>query len=156
MRNRELNSELQRLRSLIDRTSGATTEISLIGEWGRYLCVMTAGFLERGIQMIYQDFADRSASPRVAHFVSRNLNYVQNPNAEKFLQTAGNFDNEWRQELEEYFANNARPKEAINSIISLRNSIAHGGEAHVSPTQVRDYLDQTVRVLEFIEDQCHS
>ena len=92
MRNRELDSELQQLKSLIEQSTSATNDLNLVGHWGRYLCVMAAGFLERGIQTVYRDFAERSANPRVARYVSRRLNRVRNPNAEEFIQTAGHFD----------------------------------------------------------------
>lgn len=156
MRNQDLDLELQRLRTLIDQASNATSDLSLISHWGRYLCVMVAGFLEQGLQTVYQDFANRSSDPRVARYVSRRLRRVRNPNAEEFLQTAGHFDNQWRLELQDLFSRDARPKEAINSIMSLRNNIAHGGNASIAPKTVQDYLERSVQVLEFIEDQCHD
>lgn len=156
MRNEDLDLELQRLRTLIEQGSNATTDLNIVSHWGRYLCIMAAGFLEQSIQTIYQDFANRSAPPRVARYVSRRLRRVRNPNAEEFLQTAGHFDNQWRLDLQEFFSRDARPKEAINSIMSLRNNIAHGGSASIAPHTVRDYLEQSVQVLEFIEDQCYD
>ena len=157
MRNQDLDLELQRLRTLIEQTSNATSDLNLMSHWGRYLCVMVAGFLEQSIQTIYQDFANRSAEdPRVARYVSRRLRRVRNPNAEEFLQTAGHFDNQWRLNLQDFFSGDARPKEAINSIMSLRNNIAHGGNASIAPNTVRDYLERSVQVLELIEDQCHD
>ena len=156
MRNQDLDLELHRLRTLIDETSNATNDPSLVSHWGRYLCVMVAGFLEQGIQVVYQDFAKKSESPRVGRYVSRRLSRISTPNAEEFLQTAGHFDDQWRLELQEFFSKDSRPKEAINSIMSLRNNIAHGGKVSIAPTIVRNYLEQSVEVLEFIEKQCNS
>ncbi len=155
MRNSELSLQLLRLRQLIDRTGVAAQDIELQGHWGRYLCVVAAGFLESGLQVIYADFAERSASEDVARFVSERLARVSNPNAQRFLDVAGSFSPRWREELEEYLNSDAASrKEALDSVMNNRNQIAHGGTVGITVHRVRDYLDRCVEVLEFIEDQC--
>ncbi len=128
MRNKDHSADLQKLRLLIDQSASATKDGNLRGDWGRY--------------------------SRVTRYVSRRLRRVRNPNAEEFIQTAVHFDSQWQTELVEFLAQDARPKEAINSIMSLRNNIAHGGNQSISPRQVKDYLESSVKVLEFIETQC--
>ena len=54
LRNRELAAQLDSLESLLDRTDEATGgDIELVGHWGRYLCVLTAGFLENALTEVY-------------------------------------------------------------------------------------------------------
>lgn len=157
MRNSDVNKKLLQLQQLIDRTSDAAQDINLQGHWARYLCVRTAGFLEYSLQAIYSDFATRSSSPQVASFVEKRLKQISNPNAERFLETAGAFNPQWRVELEEFFeTDQVRLKGAIDSIISARNSIAHGGPQGISVASVRNYLERSVKVLEFIERQCEK
>ena len=43
---------------------------------------------------------------------------------------------------------------AINSIMSIRNKIVHGESVGITLAGVREYLDRSVKVLEFIELQC--
>ena len=155
MRNREVNQRLSQLHDLIDRTGDATQDINLQEHWGRYLCVMAAGFLERSLQAIYTDFASGSSSPNVARFVSNRLGRVTNPNSETFLEIAGAFNPAWRAELESFFADDSHlTRGAINSIMSARNSIAHGETTEITVARVREYLDRSVKVIEFIENQC--
>ncbi len=45
---------------------------------------------------------------------------------------------------------------AINSIMRARNKIAHGDSVQITPARVREYLNRSVKVLEFIERQCMS
>ena len=143
------------MRDLIDRTGDATQDINLQAHWGRYLCVMVAGFLEYGLQTIYTDFVEGSSSPRSARFASRSIRRISNPNAERFLQIAGAFDPRWREELREFFLSDSdRAMSAVNSIMSARNRIVHGGSAQVTVSSAREYLNQSVKVLEFIENQC--
>ena len=71
MRNRELSSQLDSLTSLLDSTDSATGgDIELIGHWGRYLCVLTAGFLENALAEVYSEYVSRAASPQVANFAA--------------------------------------------------------------------------------------
>ena len=143
------------MRDLIDRTGDATQDINLQGHWGRYLCVMVAGFLEYGLQTIYTDFVEGSSSPQSARFASRSIRRISNPNAERFLQTAGAFAPRWREELREFFLSDSdRAMSAVNSIMNARNQIVHGGSAQVTVSSAREYLNQSVKVLEFIENQC--
>ena len=142
---------------MIDRTRDATQDINLQAHWSRYLCVMAAGFLENSLQEIYSDFVWKSSSPYVARYVDARLRRIYNPNAQRFVDTAGNFDRAWGQQLEEFLAeSSAVRKNAIDSIMGNRNQIAHGGTSQISVSRVREYLEHSVEVLEFIEDQCLS
>ncbi len=163
MRNAKINLDLRQLRELIQHTSDASRtgdgkqNMYLHGHWGRYLCVMVAGFLELSLQSIYSEFAEQSSSPQVARFVSRRVERISNQNAERFLQTAGAFDPRWKNELSEFFANDPdRSKDAIDSIMSIRNGIAHGRPTNITPARVQEYLNRSIKVLELIEDQCRG
>ena len=157
MRNRELNRELNRLRDLIRSTDLATENIELQGHWGRYLCIVVAGFVENGLQTIYAEYATNSANRPVAQYVSRRLESVYNPNAQRFIEVAGSFNATWREELEEYLRDDdGSRKEALDSIMNNRNQIAHGKSTGISVHMVREYFNRCVDVLEFIEGQCRG
>ena len=157
MRNTDLTLRLLQIRQLIDRTGVATQDVELQGHWGRYLCVVVAGFLETGLQTLYTEFAENSASEHVAHYVRGRLERVTNPNARRFVEVARSFNRRWGEQLEEYLdleTDRGSRKNALDSIMNNRNQIAHGGAVRISVSLVRDYLDLVVQVLEFIEDQC--
>ena len=155
MRNSKVTQKLNELQWLIERTSQATEDISLQKHWGRYLCVMAGGFLEYGLKTIYSDFAASASSPHVANFVSQRLARVANPNAQRFVGVARSFNQSWGEQLEEYLGNGpGSRKDALDSIMSNRNQIAHGGDVGISVHRVRELLARSIPVLEFIEDQC--
>jgi len=55
LRNKELSRQLQYIQSLIKTTDEATRgDISLQGHWGKYLCILVAGFLENAISEIHK------------------------------------------------------------------------------------------------------
>lgn len=154
MQNRELQLRLQRIEGLIERTQAATGQsLELQSHWGRYLCVLVAGFLESAIEEVYGEYAQKATGPRPARFVSRAVARVQNPKANKFVEVAREFDPEWADKLAEYMAEDGR-KEAVDGIMNNRHQIAHGRDAGITVAKVASYLGKCVEVVEFIEDQC--
>jgi len=152
------NTELTRQIQYIKRLSKSTTEstnsnLELQGHWGKYLCILAAGFLENAISEIYTDLAKNSSSPQVYSFTSKMLQKINNPKSSKFVETAYAFKKEWGEELEKYFSDNPQNKTAIDSIMANRHRIAHGKTATISVVQLNQYLDGSIKVLEFIENQ---
>ncbi len=157
MQNQELLRQLQSIRSLIAKTNVVTgNNIELQKHWGRYLCVLAAGFLENAISEVYIEFVKKASSPQVSNFARRTLENIQNPKSYKFIETARAFSPKWGDELEKFFNQNESRKDAIDSIINNRNLIAHGKHSAISVARVKEYLDKSVEVIEFIEKQCSN
>lgn len=150
----ELTRQLQRINWLIAQTSSASArEFELQAHWGRYLCILVAGFLEQAIGEVYAQFSRQAASKPVANYASSVLALIQNPKSQRFLETARAFKQEWADELEVFISDGGR-KDAIDGIMSNRHLIAHGRDAGITVARVRDYLEKCVEVVEFIERQC--
>src|SRR5438445_422119 len=116
MQNREILIQIQRLQSLIKRSTEATDDnFELQGDWAKYLCILTAGLLENSIKQIYSEFASRAVTKPVANFVSSSLSPIRSPKAQRFLDTAAAFNVLWGGELENYLNDDGR-REAIDSI----------------------------------------
>ena len=129
-------------------------DIELIGHWGRYLCVLTAGLLESSLQEVYGEFVSGAASPQVTSFAMSQLRRISNPKANRFVETARRFNPVWATELEVFLDEDGRRRRnAIDSIMSNRHQIAHGGNAQISVGRVREYLPSCVEVVEFLENQ---
>jgi hypothetical protein len=155
MQNRELTKQLQALNNLIKRTSEACGDnLELQAEWARYLCVLSAGFLENAIKEIYLDFASRRVSEPLANYVSSTLSPIRSPKSVKFLEIAGAFNSDWRDELENYGTVEGGI-EAIDSIMVNRHLIAHGKsrDSRMSLAALKEYLGKSANFLEFIEEQ---
>ena len=154
MKSSLLARQLQRLHWLIDSTRRASGDhLELQAHWGRYLCVLVAGFLENAIGEIYSDYAKRASSDPVAKYVASVVLRIQNPKAQRFVDTAKAFKAEWGEELEEFLGENGR-KDAIDAIIANRHRIAHGQDTGITVARVKEYLEKCIQVLEFIEVQC--
>lgn len=154
MRVRSLASQYQRLTWLLEQAASLDShQLELQAHWARYLCVLSAGFLENALTEVYTEYAKSCAHINVANFVSARLARVQNPKSGRFLETARGFDKSWEQGLDEFLSFGGR-REAIDAIMSNRHLIAHGKDSGISLVRVKDYLEKSVEVVEFIETQC--
>lgn len=154
MQNQELSRQIKSIEYLLQHASTAIDDIEILGHWGRYLCVLTAGFLENSIQEVYTEFVRRSSSPAVARFAESRLERINNPNAGGFIGTARSFKCEWADDLKVFLDEDGKHRwNAIDSIMYNRNRIAHGSDVEISVDHVREYLPHCVEVVEFIERQ---
>lgn len=154
MKVRSLESQHRRLIWLLEQAASFdNSQLELQAHWARYLCVLSAGFLENALTEVYSEYAKACASVNVANFVSARLSRIQNPKAGRFLETAQGFDKSWGHGLDEFLSLGGR-REAIDAIMSNRHLIAHGKDSGISLIRVKEYLKKSVEVVEFIEKQC--
>lgn len=123
--------------------------------WARYLCIIVSGLLENAVRIHYSDFAKDKSHPYISNFTSKNLEGFQNPKAEKIMQIAGYFSDDWRTELEIFLKENDR-KSAIDSIVNVRHSLAHGRDHGITFANIKDYYQKAKEVINFIEKQCQA
>jgi hypothetical protein len=155
MKNQEISRQLQQLDTLFKGTRKATDDsIELQSHWARYLCVLAAGLLENALVELYSKYAASQASESVTNFVVSRLERIQNPKTERFLEIAGTFKRQWRDDLEQYVNEEGR-REAIDSIMANRHQVAHGNhkQFNLSVVRLEEYVRKASDVLEFIENQ---
>ena len=150
MQNQSLQAQLNEINRLL---SIVPADSSVQAHWGRYMCVLVAGFLENALQEIYRDYADSAGNANLARYSSRQISRVTNPNSDRFAQVARDFNEIWRSDLRDFLRRDGRG-EAIDTMMRNRNSIAHGGQSVMSVSEVKRYLDKAVEVIDFIENQC--
>ena len=156
MLNPRLSSQLQKLRDLFAKVDAACGgDFEMRSHWAKYLCVLSAGFLENAITEVYGDFVRVAASPPVADYAMASLSRIQNPKTSRFIETARLFKSSWADALESYVDSDGR-REAIDSIMANRHEIAHGKHPGITLVRIKTYLDRAVEVIEFIEHQCST
>lgn len=155
MESYELNKQHNQIKLLIKQTTLSTdSNIELQGHWGKYICILVAGFLENAIGEVYVNFVSMAASPQVEQYATDTLRRIQNPKSGKFIETASKFKKEWGEQLKFFFEEDKSRKYAIDSIMQTRHEIAHGKNTGISIVRVKEHLEKCVEVIEFIENQC--
>lgn len=144
-------SRLQlRLDATLKRAPQSTADIEVQADFAKYFCVLISGFLENAIIALVLDVAQRRSAPEIALFVERQLDYWMNPTCEKIAQLLGNFKQDWRIAAEKYLVDER--KATVNSLVALRNKIAHGESVGTSLAQVNDYYKTVLDVVNFVAD----
>jgi hypothetical protein len=121
--------------------------------WGRYMCVMVAGFMENALQTIYTDYVANSSNSNVTNYANAHIRRIRNPTADILISTARAFNSLWGDHLRDFINTNQR-RDALRAVMDNRHHIAHGRQSTVSVNQVAEYLSKCVEIIDFIESQC--
>jgi len=159
MKNRNIYQQKQKLDNLFELASQKLERSGLVNELineirdplSRHLCVLISGFVEQAIRELFVTYANEKSSPNFARYVEITWNRNQNMKQEDLLQLMGSFNSQWHQTLKDFLAIDGRG-DALNSIVNLRNSIAHGGTLSSSLVNVREYYGKIVAIIDYIED----
>jgi hypothetical protein len=121
-------------------------------DFARYLCVLVSGYLEQAVIELVLEHVRRRSGLSVQRYVEARLSSFTNANSQRLLTLLGSFDPDWRRDMEPFLVDEL--KDAVDSIVNLRNTIAHGRFAGVTFSRVSDYYKRVDRVVTRIADLC--
>ena len=154
--NIELNRQYRRIEALIIMTKEFEPDDVLRSHMTKYICVLCSGFIENSIYHTFSDIADRSCSPSVVLTYTKSQLYkIQNANTEKIKELTKSFNPDWHDSLRDYLQEENRGA-AINYILKDRHNIAHGRDSEITIAKLEEYLNKTVQVIKYIEDEMHA
>jgi hypothetical protein len=151
-------AEVDRLKKRLDATFercgklGSGADLEVHSDFARYLCVLVSGYLERAVAELVLEHARRSGGPTLQKYVEANTKRFANANCERLKSFLGSFHSDWRARLDLVLVDEF--KDAVDSIVSLRHTIAHGGSAGVTYRRIRDYYILVQQVVGEIADLC--
>lgn len=149
----EVASLRQRLDATFLRASSIGGDAELLSDFARYLCVLVSGFLEQSIvELVLEHVRQRSQLSIQRHIEARLRRRFTNANAQRILDLLGSFDVAWRSDLDAFLVDEY--KDAVDSVIALRNTISHGRFVGITMTRVRDYYARVWTVVDHIADLC--
>ena len=151
--------EVSRLKESLDATFeraesiGQNTELQ--SDFARYLCVLVSGYIERAVIQLVLEHARQKGAPTLQRFVEKQTTKrFSNPNTSRVQELLGSFDPRWQQEIEEFLVDER--KDAVDSIVALRNAIAHGGSVTVTYRRIREYYKQAQCLVDRVKEICLS
>lgn len=92
--------------------------------FAQLMTVWISGYLEVTCRDVLWTYAERESDEAVARFVGRRLRRIRSPNMDQILDLVGSFDKDREQQLREFVR--GRIRASVNSVVNLRNEIAHG------------------------------
>ncbi|TVQ57623.1 MAG: hypothetical protein EA366_08210 [Spirulina sp. DLM2.Bin59] len=136
--------------SLIDKAK-TIDDIEINNDFARYITVRISGLIEVTVRECYDQYTSGKAAPDVHRYVRRKLKRFQNPRVKDVIELARDFNEGWAVELEGI---DLEVRDAVDSIVTIRHSVAHGGEQGVTLAKVEQYYQQVLKFLELIQRQC--
>ena len=152
--NDDISGQVENILALIDRTKVATVESEeLQSHWARYLCIIASGLVENAVRTSYMEFVKKTSSAEVSKYVSANFERMRNPSAVELKNIAGQFNDNWKEELTKYLNEDGRG-DALSSLINQRNLIAHGRSSDITIRSLQEYFKKVQEIIVFVDDQC--
>ena len=149
----EVSRMKQRLDATFERVKGVSYDPELQSDFAKYLCVLVSGYIERAMVELVLEHAREKGAPTLLRFVEQRTRTFTNANASRIQELLGSFDPAWRQELEENILVDEW-KDAVDSVVSLRNTIAHGGSIGLTFNRIAEYYRRANHVMAQIETLC--
>jgi hypothetical protein len=144
----------QRLDNLYSKVALIPTPQEQV-EWSKYLCVLTAGFIEESLRVLILDYSRNNASFKIQRFVEKEISYVTNCKTERILEVLNKFDPNWTTTFETEIKNNSpidrEVKDSIDSIVSNRHLIAHGRSVGLTYATVKKYYGYCTTAIQILE-----
>ena len=144
--------EERRLNEAFERARGIDGLGPLSADVARYLVILVAGWMEQSAFELARDRCRRDASGPVLSFSLSHLDRTRNPRLEELLDIVGRFDDRWRDQLDSFMTSDKRA--AVNSIVGLRNQVAHGNPwtQNASVARVSNYFESCRTVIYHLAD----
>jgi hypothetical protein len=148
----EVSRLKQRLDSTFERVKNGTSDLELQSDFARYLCVLVSGYLEKAAIELVLEHARNAGAPTVQRFVEKRTAHFTNSNTQRLIDLLGSFDPNWQATLQAYVVDDL--KDAVDSVVGLRNRIAHGESVGLTYQRVSDYYSRVQKVIDQIADIC--
>mgnify|MGYP001620158171 CR=1 FL=1 len=146
LRKRKLTAAFKRAEQL----NALPEPAELRADYARHLCVLVSGYVERSVAEILLEYARHTTAAPLRSYLDVSLKRLRNVDSERLLNTIGSLDAGWRSELAAFVVDERQA--ALNSIVGLRNDIAHGGGTSVSLAQVEKYWTSVQEVIDKVEE----
>lgn len=110
-----------------------------------FLCIRIAGLIERVVKQLVGEFMDGASQQEVNKYVTTKMANVTNLNHIKLANLLESFSLDWQDD----YTRNATDGEiaSLDSILSLRNSIAHGGDQTTGYDNVKAHYANVKAVI---------
>ena len=143
---------LRELRSWVRELSSVDKRLSYIT---RYAVITTSGALERSFKTIIADYVTHGEPAYIDEYITRTLRRSSmNPSVEAIVKTLVQFDSGWKDSFNRAInslPHGARDKDALTSLVEIRNKIAHGAPVIVSFNDVVQYYVHARNVVAQLE-----
>lgn len=152
MRDRDLSRQCDLITNLIDEAGSLASQNSfLASHLSGYICIRISGFFENAVSAVIYSYAKDRAHRYIVAYVERSVSRLTNISADKLGKAIGALSPVLRQQLDLYLEESGN-KDALDSLINIRNTIAHGKDHGVTVAQAKSYFKQCKDIISFLKE----
>ncbi len=152
--NRSILSHQQRLDHLFNKI-GAVPDPNDQGEWAKYLCVLTAGFIEESLRVLLNEFVKNNSSLEIRRYLEVEVDAITNCKTKKIDSILTQFNLAWASTFQQELSNRStfldEVKDSVDSIVENRHKIAHGKSISIGFVTVRKYYGNVKKAVDALE-----
>jgi hypothetical protein len=143
-----IDALIQRIDALQDNRMIRAAEVTLyVDDMNRYLIIRISGWLEQTFHAVLMQYVSRRVADEPARqFILEKIYRVRNLNFHRILQTLRQFDERLANQLNHLVS--AKGKDDLNSLMDLRNDIAHGHHNKSAYNRTKQYYRSCIELLE--------
>lgn len=97
------------------------------------------------------DYSERKTPKEIKRFLTQKFKDITNLKAKKICEILDTFSNDWKNLLEKELSENSQLKSSLDSLITLRNDIAHGQNCVASVSNVKQYFNDAKKVVDLFD-----
>ena len=128
---------------------------SIVPYLTNYAVIKCCGTIEYSFKTIISEYHN-SIPAQAKNYIDKTFtNSSMNPSKENICKSLRNFDSNWNDQFKLKLKNDPDSSQIESSLSSLnnaRNNFAHGGHPNVSFKSVKQYFEDSKKVIEFLDD----
>jgi hypothetical protein len=157
IRNTEISAKLDDIRNLLKDAkvwADAQPDTSLGAHLATYIDIYILGVLEESIELLFRERAYLTNDDCVANYICQDIQQkFRNPKRQSIGEMLKKFNPDFSNAFYTKFADKCSEDEALNSINSIKQNLAHMGAYNLklSLQDVEDYFNRVIPIIEEIE-----
>lgn len=145
----QIENQERKLDELL-KNINTVTDDELKAHLSKYFCVRISGYLENVLKILVANYSEGSSPRPVSNYLQNNLKSVTNLSEDKMQKILNKFSEDWSTN----FSDRVTEQQilSLNSIISNRNSIAHGQQDNISYKVIGQYYLDLKEIVKILRD----
>ena len=117
----------------------------------KIICIRISGLLEVAIKSRISDYSDNKTPKEIKRFLTQKFKDITNLKSSKLCDVLGTFSSDWKSSFEKEISENQQLKSSLDSLITLRNDIAHGQTCSISLNNVQQYYNDVKIAIDLFD-----
>ena len=115
------------------------------------MTIWVSGYLEVTCRDVLLTYTENTSDASVVRFVDQRLRRLRSPDTKEILNLVGSFDKNRAEELKKFISRRGI-KESVDSVVELRNRIAHGISTDTTITRVKIQFEDSKKLAEKLKE----